>query len=482
MLCAFLLASLGLALAGFHEHDPTTPWLTERLAALGIAASVVAAIVGTLGISVFGELRAHVSHEPSTWAALLGRMASEINRLVFKGCGDEEEMVEELHSLLDPWTSEQLEPGQSTKRAKHSHSAGSSASFLCRDSWALAQPMAVRAFIASVHREQPRDTSGDLNVTCICGKDVRQRNFAAHVMRADHRERLFEVRAESVTHLQALVEQQRAQVAEYAAIAKQASHELAHLRAALERMQPETVEATLRATDEHCVTLQAQLDDALSKLQRETWDKTYFECYARRNKQLVESLVARQQLIPTDPVAILNQELAGAGAFASGVGATLHTLHRETLARMANPQLAAGGQASHLSKSSRALMVFTYNTSRRSCYRVHAALHKWARLDYVSKLHRSVFAGVGTDRRYSDSAAAFFDAIGYPPSKCVFGICHDAAKMTAKTSWDHDSNQLIGNVDFNSTLSFDSYDDLQRFARDKVQAATRAVSVLPAHP
>ena len=42
--------------------------------------------------------------------------------------------------------------------------------------------------------------------------------------------------------------------------------------------------------------------------------------------------------------------------------------------------------------------------------------------------------------------------------------------MLEKMGWDHDSNCFVGQVDFDSKLHFNSYDDLLTFSRTKVLA------------
>ena len=221
----------------------------------------------------------------------------------------------------------------------------------------------------------------------------------------------------------ALAEQQRREGASYDDQLRRVNKELSEL---MEWVQHQEAEAALLRASQRCSELEVELAEAKGRLQSETWDRSYFESYVRRNKHMVDTLVARveslEHRLPTDPVAILNQELANAGAFATGVGASLHQLHHETLSRMKNPNLEHGGAGTHLSPSSRALMVFTYNTSRKSCYRVHGALHKWAGIDYVSRLHRGVYAGLGAGSEYAESNALFYNSIGCvcasPPYIC----------------------------------------------------------------
>jgi hypothetical protein len=117
--------------------------------------------------------------------------------------------------------------------------------------------------------------------------------------------------------------------------------------------------------------------------------------------RLMKKLGPARELCKVDA---LHQRLHERGVFKEPLNATTEQLHLETLTRLdIGPEgVRLGGQPTQLTDTTRAKWLYLYNNSRRSAYRMEAAIHGGPRLDHVSTLHRGEFAGVGTPREYVD--------------------------------------------------------------------------------
>ena len=94
------------------------------------------------------------------------------------------------------------------------------------------------------------------------------------------------------------------------------------------------------------------------------------------------------------------------------------------------------------------------------------------------------FAAIGCEQlEWGRQAARIFAAAGYAPASEPFHLCFDAAKVTGRLTWDQRASRWVGQVDFNSRLSFDSWQDMETFLASKVAAGYVLVFLLcPLNP
>lgn len=133
-------------------------------------------------------------------------------------------------------------------------------------------------------------------------------------------------------------------------------------------------------------------------------------------------------------------------------------------------KLKKGGWATHLTPNVRALWLYLYNNGRDSAYRLFKGLLAGPQKKAISKLHHAEFAAQGHPREFAVRMAKYYRDVGYPPEDGVWIVNWDAAKMQERLQWDPKTNKFVGSVDFNSDLSFDSYQDWVDFRSSKVAA------------
>ena len=61
---------------------------------------------------------------------------------------------------------------------------------------------------------------------------------------------------------------------------------------------------------------------------------------------------------------------------------------------------------------------------------------------------------------WGQQAFRFYDTAGFDPRTKPFGISFDPAKMMAQVTWDPKTDGFVGQLDFNSDLSFRSWKDM----------------------
>ena len=185
------------------------------------------------------------------------------------------------------------------------------------------------------------------------------------------------------------------------------------------------------------------------------------------------------------PTAELHQALHEAKAFENPLNRVLDDAHYHALKRvqLGEEGIKKGGQPMQLKDAPTlvALAFAIYNKSTAPLYRLlRQALARW--LPGRKKVARQVdqvFVATGCDQlEWGRQAARIFKAVGYLPEEEPFGLAFDAAKLTGRMTWDQKMGRWVGQVDFNSRLGFDSWDDMQTFLKTSVGAGYVLVFLL----
>lgn len=108
------------------------------------------------------------------------------------------------------------------------------------------------------------------------------------------------------------------------------------------------------------------------------------------------------------------------------------------------------------------------------------AVHRWLPLrKKIAREAHAAFATTGCSQlEWGVQAHRIFSAAGFDPATQPFCLCFDAAKVVGKLTWDQRAGRWVGQLDFDSNLGFDSWDDMQAFITSKVAAGYALVFLL----
>ena len=329
----------------------------------------------------------------------------------------------------------------------------------------------------SNQREQSYERQ-DLWVACrkCCSQLMRADHFRTHVMN-EHRDEFIDRCGQA--------EMEAAKLA------------LATARNMLAEVQVHALDSTtVSAATEETRRLHEQLADLRSKFDRmevelseERSSANYFDSQNRSLKREVQRLVNerdRRGWRKLCPTAELHQALYEAKEFEKPLNQTLDDLHYFALKRIElGDETRRGGAPMQTNATARALAYVLYNKTSASAYRLLRAVYRWLpRRKKAAALSGEAFVTTGCNQpQWGKQAFDIFKAINYDPKTEPFGICFDAAKVMGKLTWDEKGGRWVGQIDFNSTLGFDSWQDLQTFMESKDAAGYVLVFLLcPLNP
>eukprot|EP00966_Prymnesium_polylepis_P294034 6790797-Prymnesium_polylepis.4 len=328
------------------------------------------------------------------------------------------------------------------------------------DPWFREQTVGVREFVEAIDRsaqEQPGKKYFHPRVQCqMCHKWTRTDNFVPHVAK-EHTEEFASCSRVSEAYWMATAARCQSLLATTHA-------ELNVLRDEMARASP-TPSAAIAQLEKDKRALQLKVTRLLERLEEAQRTSAEFEVHAYRNYRLLQQAGPRRVLCE---VAELHQTLHEQGVFTDPQNATVASLHLQTLKRM-DPAVDAtkGGEPTKLNASARALWFFLYNTCRGSAYRMLRKVHRAApNLRDVKRQAGQRFVDLGTPRRYTDDAAAFYKNIGVDITTTVWQVCWDPVKLKAEAKWDPQTNKLIGHVKFDQQLHFTSKAEMDSFLDD----------------
>ena len=344
-------------------------------------------------------------------------------------------------------------------------------------SWYSEQCTGVREWVAAgelrhrgiqQHAHTLYSTTGqrsELWLKCTCGaENFRADAFANHVLKAHGTEFVARCgKAEVVAASQAL---------------SCASAMLAEVQERSISMEQAAADAeSVNTLHEQLASLQSKFKAMQTELAEERSAATYFESKLVGAQRTVEQLVAEREsrgwrkLCAT---AELHQALHEGGAFDDPRNRTLDELHWLALQRVELGKAGArrGGQRMHLSATARALAFALYNKCPSPAYRLLREVFLWLpRRKKIARAADQAFATTGcSEPEWGQQAARIFSAAGYDPKVQPFGLCFDAVKVTSRLTWNQRLGKWVGQVDFNSRLSFNSWEDMQQFLATKVAA------------
>ena len=221
--------------------------------------------------------------------------------------------------------------------------------------------------------------------------------------------------------------------------------------------------------------LEMQLKTLCAELKGEERVNTTLECRLLQQQQMTVSLLphlkrSREQC----PLAFAVQEAFELDVFDNPMGRAAKEFWENAVRRLrleAEGKLLLGGQGTKLiGKNTQALWLYIYNNGSEPLYNMLAKLFAGPQRKLISQMHRDEFVAQGHPREFAARCAAFYRDVGYPPEEGVWIICWDPAKMQSRLQLDGRNNKFVGSVDFNSDLTFDSYQDWLDFRASAVEA------------
>ena len=257
------------------------------------------------------------------------------------------------------------------------------------------------------------------------------------------------------------------------------------------RLQEElaTCEARRDEPEPSTAQLRRQLDEVRAKLVAEQRASTKLEGALRQQQRTTIDLLphlARSRGLCE--VAREHQRAYLDGVFeSSSVAAAAQELWHDALRRMrlrADGLLKLGGTAAQLGTDRvRALWLYIYNNGRERLYGMLQGVLAGPQLKLISQMHREEFVAQGHPREFAKRMAKFFRDLKYPPEEGLFILNWDPAKMQARKQWDQRSNWLVGGIDFDTNLAFNSYQDWVDFRDNQVAAGyIMPFAVCASHP
>jgi hypothetical protein len=335
--------------------------------------------------------------------------------------------------------------------------------------WFLRQPLYVQVFINDV---RPGKDSSHPDVECTCGQVHASNNFERkHLRSQQHETQLWQAVRDSEAELIARAERSEWHVEQAERCMAEAAHVIVRLQDELagrevRRDEPEPGAAQLRR----------QLDEVRAKLVAEQRASTKLEGALRQQQKTTIDLLphlARSRGLCE--VAREHQRAYLDGVFeSSSLAAAAQELWHDALRRMrlrADGLLKLGGTAAKLGTDRvRALWLYIYNNGRERLYSMLQGVLAGPQLKLISQMHREEFVAQGHPREFAKRMAKFFRDLKYPPEEGLFILNWDAAKMQARKQWDQRSNGLVGGVDFDTNLQFNSYQDWVDFRDNQVAA------------
>ena len=314
----------------------------------------------------------------------------------------------------------------------------------------------------------------ELWVSCTCDptKPMRAASLPSHVMAA-HGEQFLERCGEA--------EMQAAKMT-----LRTAKEMVAQLQLrVLDDAQARDAVEQARDLQEKLTDLRATFGRQEQELNEQCGAAHYFESQFTSASQQINKLVAerdRRGWRKLCATAELHQVLDEKGEFEKPLNRTLDQLHYDALKRISlGDDVVKGGQMMHLGKTARALAYKLASKMTAPAYRLLRAVCRWlpSRKKIMTQLTNEAFVAVGCHQpEWSQQAARIFDGIGYAAKTEPFGLCLDAVKVVGKLVWDEKAQRWLGQLNFDSTLGFSSWADMDSFLNSETAAGYALVFLL----
>ena len=240
-----------------------------------------------------------------------------------------------------------------------------------------------------------------------------------------------------------------------------------------------------RDLQEKLADLRATFGRTEQELSEQSGAAHYFESQLTSATQQINRLVAerdRRGWRTLCSTAELHQVLHESGEFEKPLNRTLDELHYGALTRISlGDDAVKGGQVMHLGKTARALAYKLASKMTAPAYRLLRAVYRWLpqRKKIMTQLTNEAFVAVGCHQpEWSQQACRIFDGIGYAAKTEPFGLCLDAVKVVGKLVWDEKAQRWLGQLNFDSTLGFSSWADMDSFLNSETAAGYALVFLL----
>ena len=428
------------------------------------AAAAVEEVAPPQGVDAFRALQ-----QSREWAPWLASLVAATEKHVSESVADDddrEELAKALHHHIDLQLEKLSKVAEAYEQQQQQHSAKevelqqptADEERYRTTQWCSTQPCVISKYVRRVM--PPKEGDSHPIVECTCGHQCRSNHFRAHVISKAHADEFFS----DVLHSEALAAS--AAVQQVAGMVQELGR-----RAEGEQLAAEALRAEVGALHTRITSMAAALDE-------QTRAACAYECRANRAEDTLRSVHTRLRSF-TSPTALLHQQLWNEGKFDDPLNAALDEMHRHALVRIKlGDDVKRGGAELHLSPSAHAFALRMYNNCSASGYRHFRAVLRWPPVhDDIRKAVDRPFSKGGPfmalgcyQAEWGQQAYRLFNSAGFDPRTRPFGLCFDPVKMMSQITWDPKTNGFVGQLDFDSDLRFNSWNDMVRFLQTKVGA------------